>query len=94
MIVCGIIGSIHAAQTTDPEYNLIGRGEAGIRPQWIAAAVIEFLTAIIFIADLYGQNRPGFPFVYNRFSKADEVEKHRRQEEKLLKDQEMRERYY
>uniref|UniRef100_A0A914PNV1 Uncharacterized protein n=1 Tax=Panagrolaimus davidi TaxID=227884 RepID=A0A914PNV1_9BILA len=91
MIICGIIGAYHAAQTTDPEYNLIGRGDAGIRPQWIAAAVIEFLTAFIFVADLLGMR---FPFVYNRYSKSDEAEKHRKHEENLLKEQELRERYY
>uniref|UniRef100_A0AC35GBE2 Uncharacterized protein n=1 Tax=Panagrolaimus sp. PS1159 TaxID=55785 RepID=A0AC35GBE2_9BILA len=94
MTICGIIGAYHAAQTTDPEYNLIGRGDAGIRPQWIAAAVIEFLTAFIFVADLLGMRRPGFPFVYNRYSKSDEAEKHRKHEENLLKEQELRERYY
>jgi hypothetical protein len=94
MLIAGIVGAYHAAQTTDPEYNLIGRGDSGIRPQWIAAAVIEFLTVFVFIGDLMGQRQPGFPFVYNRYSKADETEKRRRNEEKLLKEQELRERYY
>ncbi|KAE9553865.1 hypothetical protein FO519_002906 [Halicephalobus sp. NKZ332] len=94
MVVCGIVGSYHAATTTDPEINSLGRGESGIRPQWIIAAVLEFLTAVLFVFDLLGQNRDGFPFVYSRIRKADNIENSRRQREEFFRRQRMRESYY
>lgn len=94
MIICGIVGAYHAATTTDPDINSLGRGEAGIRPQWIAAAVIEFLTAVLFVADLIGQNRDGFPFVYSRHRKADDLEQNRRRKEEAIRQQRIRESYY
>uniref|UniRef100_A0A7E4ZVM2 MARVEL domain-containing protein n=1 Tax=Panagrellus redivivus TaxID=6233 RepID=A0A7E4ZVM2_PANRE len=65
MVICGIVGTFHAIETTDPDINKMGRGSAGIRPQWIAAAILEFLMAILFGGDYFGQTKKGFPFVFN-----------------------------
>lgn len=94
MVVCGIIGSYHAATTTDEYINQLGRGVSGIRPQWIAAAVIEFLTAVLFCADLYGQNRDGFPFVFSRHKKVEDLEKARQRREEAIRQQRIRESFY
>lgn len=96
LFISGIIGSVYAAQTAyDTGVNELGRGASGIRPQWIAAAVLEFLTALLLLADFMGQRREGFPFVYG--SKHDEEaarEKARRKREKRIREHRIRQSLY
>jgi hypothetical protein len=96
LFICGIIGSIYAAQTaSDVSVNELGRGIDGIRPQWIAAAVLEFLTALLLLADLMGQRREGFPFSYNLQKDHDrEYEKERKKQEKKIREHRIRQSLY
>ncbi|EPB76785.1 hypothetical protein ANCCEY_04137 [Ancylostoma ceylanicum] len=56
-IVAGILGTWMAVLTNNPEVNYQGRGKLHIRGQWIAAAVFEFLMALLFIGDFLLQRR-------------------------------------
>ncbi|CAJ0578870.1 unnamed protein product, partial [Mesorhabditis spiculigera] len=67
--IAGILGAWMAALTVNEEYNYQGRGYAHIRPQWIAAAVIEFLMVPIYVIDLLWQRREHFPFSVKDYSK-------------------------
>uniref|UniRef100_A0A1I7YS72 MARVEL domain-containing protein n=1 Tax=Steinernema glaseri TaxID=37863 RepID=A0A1I7YS72_9BILA len=62
MVIAGGVGTYCAVQANDPEINFMGRGLTHIQPQWIAAAVLEFIIAIVLIVDLLIQKREGYPF--------------------------------
>ncbi|CAJ0933563.1 unnamed protein product, partial [Mesorhabditis belari] len=60
--IAGILGAWMAGLTVHESYNYQGRGYAHIRPQWIAAAVIEFLMVPLYVFDLICQRRENFPW--------------------------------
>ncbi|KAL6723189.1 hypothetical protein Aduo_018219 [Ancylostoma duodenale] len=66
-IVAGILGTWMAVLTNNPEVNYQGRGKLHIRGQWIAAAVFEFLMAILFIGDFLLQRRENYPFTGKQY---------------------------
>ncbi|CAD6190652.1 unnamed protein product [Caenorhabditis auriculariae] len=71
MFVAGILGTWMAVLTRDPEVNYQGRGHGHIRGQWIAAAVIEFLMALLYVFDLMLQRRENYPFTGKGYTTAD-----------------------
>ncbi|ETN87243.1 hypothetical protein NECAME_00102 [Necator americanus] len=66
-VVAGILGTWMAVLTNNSEVNYQGRGNAHIRGQWIAAAVIEFLMVFVFIADFLLQRRENYPFTGKQY---------------------------
>ncbi|TKR66640.1 hypothetical protein L596_022906 [Steinernema carpocapsae] len=65
MIIAGAAGTYSAVQANDDEINFMGRGNGHIQPQWIAAACLEFIIAIVLILDILIQRREGYPFSVN-----------------------------
>uniref|UniRef100_A0AC35TYN1 Cytochrome b561 domain-containing protein n=1 Tax=Rhabditophanes sp. KR3021 TaxID=114890 RepID=A0AC35TYN1_9BILA len=94
LLICGILGSIYAAQTTDPEINRLGRSNAGIRPQWIAAACLEFLLAFVYLGDFLGQRREGFPFSYSSNTTTNNWAREEARRKQLIKEHRLREENY
>ncbi|KAK0419203.1 hypothetical protein QR680_014012 [Steinernema hermaphroditum] len=62
MVIAGGVGIYCAIQANDPEINFMGRGLTHIQPQWIAAACLEFIIAIVLLLNLLLQRREGYPF--------------------------------
>uniref|UniRef100_A0A0N5A6B2 MARVEL domain-containing protein n=1 Tax=Parastrongyloides trichosuri TaxID=131310 RepID=A0A0N5A6B2_PARTI len=95
LIICGIIGSIYAAQTAwDIELNEMGRAVAGIRPQWIAAACLEFVFAFVYLADFIGQRREGYPFSYSISTAKDRSKLEAIKRQKMIREHKLRQQYY
>uniref|UniRef100_A0A0K0FBR2 MARVEL domain-containing protein n=1 Tax=Strongyloides venezuelensis TaxID=75913 RepID=A0A0K0FBR2_STRVS len=93
--ICGIIGSIYAAQTAwDRELNRIGRATAGVRPQWIAASCLEFVLAFVYLADYIGQKKEGYPFSYsiNTAKDRNKIEAERKQ--RIIREHKLRQQFY
>ncbi|KAK5980031.1 hypothetical protein GCK32_000132 [Trichostrongylus colubriformis] len=68
-IIAGILGTWMAVLTNQEEVNYQGRGKFHIKGQWIAAAVFEFLMALLFIADFLLQRRENYPFTGKQYKK-------------------------
>ncbi|PIO75491.1 hypothetical protein TELCIR_02467, partial [Teladorsagia circumcincta] len=49
------------------QVNYQGRGKFHIKGQWIAAAVFEFLMALLFIGDFLLQRRENYPFTGKQY---------------------------
>ncbi|VDO24711.1 unnamed protein product [Haemonchus placei] len=56
-IIAGILGTWMAVLANQEDVNYQGRGKFHIKGQWIAAAVFEFLMALLFIGDFLLQRR-------------------------------------
>uniref|UniRef100_A0A7I4Z4H1 Conserved plasma membrane protein n=1 Tax=Haemonchus contortus TaxID=6289 RepID=A0A7I4Z4H1_HAECO len=68
-IIAGILGTWMAVLANQEDVNYQGRGKFHIKGQWIAAAVFEFLMALLFIGDFLLQRRENYPFTGKQYKK-------------------------
>uniref|UniRef100_A0A914UTY8 Uncharacterized protein n=1 Tax=Plectus sambesii TaxID=2011161 RepID=A0A914UTY8_9BILA len=61
MVPAAILGSYYAGMTVNNDINYMGRGRGGIRGQWIAAAVFEWITIVVLVLDLVAQHTANYP---------------------------------